>query len=195
MFTSYTLSDGRKVETPLLDGVLERAQGLMDKWLQQKPDLEAIPEYVLFSQSIENADVMRMLDAFKEAKIEEEEAFHYVHSHLPEELMWAGLLSFLSANTWFVEQNADDLTAPPANIGLTEDSVEENESYKKRMTEEEIRKSADFGKDLPEIVGPEATEHLIQAALAYDRWVRDQIKAALEEMESQQEKDEKGEEE
>jgi hypothetical protein len=194
MFTSYTLNDGRTVKTPLLDGVLERAQKLIDKWLQQKPELEAIPEYILMFRAIEVADMMRMLDAFRKAKIEENEALGYVHSHLPDELMWMGLLSFLGANTWFIEQNSADLTAFPSNIGLTEVPSEQDDSCKKRLTEEEIRQSAEFGKDLPESVGPEATEHLIHAVLAYDQWVREQINIALEEEKANFEKNEKEEE-
>ncbi|NVM52730.1 MAG: hypothetical protein HWN66_03420 [Candidatus Helarchaeota archaeon] len=172
------------METPWLDGILARAMNLVDEWLKQKPDLVIFPNDFLLFQAIGCADVMRMLEGFKKAGIEDDLARSKVHSHLQERLAYAGLYVFFYHFTFFLDQAAshwpidDDPLALPTNFGLIEEHI----------TEKELRKTMDFGKSFPKIIGPEATEHLLQAVLAFDRWVREEYKSTLKKYEKEKKK-------
>nr|MDO8079385.1 hypothetical protein [Candidatus Freyarchaeota archaeon] len=177
MFTRFILEDGTKVATPWLDGVFERALELGSKWLKKNPKLETIPSDALFLQALESADTLRSVEAFKAAGFDTDTALHYAHSHLPERFMMMGLLGYLTFYTWYFKFESPDPADPPTDFGLTEDAAKEEDSIKTRVSEEELRKIMYSEQQLPEAIGSEATEHLLKACLAYDRWVRSHLKS------------------
>lgn len=173
MYSRYILEDGREIETPWLDGVLERAFKLVDEWVYKKPSLETVPYHLLLSEAIGCADTERVREALEKRGVPREEALHKAHSHLPEMLMLAGLVSFLSGNTWCLLSSSKDPTAPPLSCDFKKDLSEDTaEPLRRRLTERELRDIKEFKVDLPELFGKEATEHLLQAIFAYDMWVR-----------------------
>jgi hypothetical protein len=184
MIGGYELEGGRNVETPWLDGVLERAMELVDKWIEQKPELEFFPEGLLLLKAIECVDVNRMLEGFKKAGLDDQLAREKVHSHLHEHLIYNGLFGFFSMFSLFIDHPVDkwpiedDPLAPPSTTGLTE----------KPLLEEKLKEGWEFGNEIPEVIGPEATEHLLQATLAFDRWIREIYKSRLEEQEKETKK-------
>ncbi len=169
MIGGYELEGGRNVKTPWLDGVLERAMELVDKWIEQKPELESFPEAILLLKAIECVDMMRMLEGFKKAGLDDELALEKVHSHLHEHLIYNGLFGFLSMFSFFADHPVDkwpiedDPLVPPSATGLTE----------KPPLEQELKEGWEFKNEIPEMIGPEATGHLLQAILAFDRWIRE----------------------
>ncbi|MDD1776702.1 MAG: hypothetical protein LUQ65_00930 [Candidatus Helarchaeota archaeon] len=176
MIEGYELEDGREVDTPRLDGVLERAWTLVDRWIEQKPELESFPGPLLLFKAIECIDVQRMLDGFKKAGIDDQLARAKVHSHLHEDLMYYGLFKCISMFSFSITHPVDDWAivgdplAPPSATGLTE----------KPPVESELKDGWDFAHEVPDMIGPEATEHLLQATLAFDRWIREIYKSRSE---------------
>ncbi len=157
---------------PLLDGVVERALKLIDEWREKKPELDAAPSYLLFFNALTCADLVRTIDAFQKAGLQEDLALRFAHSHLPEVLMYAGVTSLLGINTWWLDNKINTLCDPPNSFGLTRDDATGKERFKQRMPWAELRSGAEFKVELMGLVGPEATELLFQACQAYDKWVR-----------------------
>ena len=175
MFGLFTLENGREVKIPLLDGVLERGIGLAVKWIGENPELASVPQHMLILHGIECADVMRILEAFEKAGIERDVALGYAHSHLTEMLMYSGIVSLLGRGTWHLEQPRDNPETAPSFRGLTlAERGDSQGSRRVRPSEEELKSSSEYRVDFPQLIGPEATEYLLQAVLAYDRWVRKQ---------------------
>jgi hypothetical protein len=174
MFTSFVLENGREVKTPLLDGVLERAMRLMNNWLKKQPELASIPESILFYYALESADVIRILNAFRKAGIPRQDALIKAHGHLQEFLTFSSIAAFLGFNTWCLKPNPKrprDPAAPPVFAGFKKDLPRKtSEPLERRLTEAELRELDEFRTSLPKLIGPEATEHLLQATLAYHKW-------------------------
>ncbi len=174
MFTSFVLENGRRVKTPLLDGVLERAMRLMNTWLTKQPQLASMPESILFYYALESADVIRILDAFRKVGIPRADALMKVHSHLQEFLTFSSIVAFMGSNTWCLKPNAKrprDPAAPPVFGGYKKGLPEgTSQRLERRLTEAELREREEFSTSLPKLIGPEATEHLLQAMLAYHKW-------------------------
>ncbi len=172
MYTLYNLDEGTKVEVPLLDGVMERALKLMDEWRAKKPELDAAPSYLLFFNALTCSDLVRTIDSFQKAGLNEDLTLRFAHSRLPEALMYAGVTALLGINTWWLDNKINMLTDPPNAFGLTRDDAVGKERFKKREPWEELQTSAEFKVELTQLVGPEATELLFQACKAYDKWAR-----------------------
>lgn len=177
MFSLFTLENGRKVKTPWLDGVLERGLTLGEKWYKKNPKLAAVPEHLVLLAAIESADIMRQLQAFKAAGFERKAALHYAHSHLADRFMYAGIVYALASETYCLERDDDNPAAAPSFLGFSEDGAKDVSGGRWRPpTEEKLRETYEFKVEFPELIGSEATEHLIQAILAYDRWAREKRK-------------------
>jgi len=175
MFGLFTLEDGRGVKIPVLDGVLERGISLAVKWIEQRPELASVPQHMLILHGIDCADVMRILEAFEKAGIERDIALRYAHSHLTEMLMYSSIVSLLGRGTWHLEQPRDSPETAPSFRGLTlAEPGGSQDSRRVRPSEKELKRSSEYRVDFPQLIGPEATEYLFQAILAYDRWVRKQ---------------------
>ncbi len=172
MYTLYNLDEGTKVEVPLLDGVMERALKLMDEWRAKKPELDAAPSYLLFFNALTCSDLVRTIDSFQKAGLNEDLTLRFAHSRLPEALMYAGVTALLGINTWWLDNKINMLTDPPNAFGLTRDDAVGKERFKKREPWEDLQTSAEFKVELTQLVGPEATELLFQACKAYDKWAR-----------------------
>jgi hypothetical protein len=175
MFALFKLEDGSEVKLPLLDGVLERGIRLTQKWIEQKPELASVPPHKLILQGIECADVERILEGFERSGIKRDVALGYAHSHLSELLMYSSIVSLLGRGTWHLEQPMDSPETAPSFRGLTLEMPRSSQANRRvRPSEKELKKSSEFAADFPQLIGSEATEHLLQAVLAYDRWVRKQ---------------------
>ncbi len=102
----YVLNDGIKVDTPLLDGVLERAIHLCDEWCTKRRELRYVPWHSLLFLAIDHVDVARQVEGFRKAGLDVPTALGYSHSHLPERLMLAGVEAFLLGEPWDVERRS-----------------------------------------------------------------------------------------
>jgi len=166
VLTGFKLEDGTEVKTPWLDGVLERAMLLFDEWVEQKPELVRVPESILLLQAIVAVDVKRMLDGFKKGGIEEGLARAKVHSHLNERLMNLGIAAFFAQFSFSLDQASNhwpvkgDPLAPPTEFGFGEP-----------LSEDDLKKSSEFG-GMMDMIGEDATEHLLKAYLVFDHWFR-----------------------
>jgi hypothetical protein len=177
MFSLFTLENGRKVKTPWLDGVLERGLILAEKWYRKNPKLAAVPEHLVLLAAMEAADVMRQLQGFKAAGFGRKAALHYAHSHLADRFMFAGIVYALASGTYYLQRDKDNPAAAPSFLGFSKDGPEDaSRGPWGRPTAEKLREYYEFKVEFPGLIGPEATEHLIQATLAYDRWVREKPK-------------------
>jgi hypothetical protein len=177
MFSSFVLENGQNVKTPWLDGVLERGLRLAEKWVRKNPKLDSVPQHLLVLEAIGAVDVMRHVEGFKKVGISKKVALHYAHSHLPDTLMYAGVVYALAYATYLLEQPPDDPTATPSFLGLSGDaSTDPAKTTGTRPTEKDLSELYEYKVDFPELIGPEATKHLIQAILAYDRWAREHHK-------------------
>jgi hypothetical protein len=140
----------------------------------KQPDLASMPESILFYYALESADVIRILNAFRRAGIPRGEALMKVHSHLQEFLTFSSIIAFMGSNTWCLKPNAKkprDPAAPPVFGGFKSDLPKEtSEPFKRRLTEKELREREEFKTSLPTLIGAEATQHLLQAMLAYHKW-------------------------
>jgi hypothetical protein len=181
MYTQYNLDEGTKVDVPLLDGVIERALKLIDEWIAKKPELEAAPSHLLFFNAVTCSDLVRTIDAFQKAGLNEELTLRFAHSRFPEVLMYAGVTALLGINTWWLDNKIENITDPPNGFGLTRDDALGKDRFKKCEPWDELRTSAEFNVELTRLVGPEATELLFQACRAYDKWAREQAQKSVSE--------------
>nr|MDO8098474.1 hypothetical protein [Candidatus Njordarchaeota archaeon] len=146
----------------------------MNTWLTKQPNLASMPESILFYYALESADLIRILNAFRVAGIPRAEALIKAHSHLQEFLTFSSIIAFMGSNTWCLKPNAKrprDPAAPPVFGGYKKDlPPTTSERLERRLTEAELREREEFKTSLPKLIGPEATEHLLQAMLAYQKW-------------------------
>ncbi|HMF30642.1 MAG TPA: hypothetical protein VKK79_04475 [Candidatus Lokiarchaeia archaeon] len=183
-FDRYVLRDGQVVETPVYDGILERADKLVNKWQEINPELNYICRSLLLSWSLERADTVRMLEGFEKEGVSRNTALGYIHSHVPENFMIAGVHALLEGLSWRMERPAssspsdDDLVAPPPFPVL----APENLSPEGLLDE--------ISHDFASHIGSEATEHLVQAMLAADRYIRNKQAERLEKFQAHNQSEE-----
>jgi hypothetical protein len=115
-----------------------------------------------------------MVEGFDQAGVSRDVAMGYIHSHMPENFVFGGVHALLEGLSWQLEPpdspspSDKDLIAPPSFPKLTP-TVPAPISLLRDMTYE-----------FAPHIGPEATEHLVQAMLAADQYIRNKSAERLQ---------------